>query len=124
MVCTELAFDSKKKRKANDCVHIVTYLKYSLSSNGRAHPLRGDAGSNPAVSKQKKENIFIFEKRVFCLFLYKTAQIIAQFRNYAVLFFLFGTTHRLSNKNRHSRIVYNLLTAGFEPASPRSDHLS
>ena len=34
--------------------------KYSLSSNGRAHAWREDAGSNPAVSDEGR-NVFLFE---------------------------------------------------------------
>ena len=50
----------KKKRKRKLSVYVCNMLiathisphpyKYSLSSNGRAHACREDAGSNPAVS--------------------------------------------------------------------------
>ena len=33
-------------------------LQNSLSSNGRAHALRGDAGSNSAASEENKGNRF------------------------------------------------------------------
>ena len=39
-----------KKKKWNFVKSRYVSAKYSLSSNGRAHDLRGDAGSNPAVS--------------------------------------------------------------------------
>ena len=49
--------------RVKTCIEIQIHSLFeiwSLRSNGGAHSLRGDAGSNPAMSHQNKEKLFFF----------------------------------------------------------------